>query len=61
MIPADEEIKSIYTNVFLGQGKHGDFLRSFAGAVMRADRANFEVLRMPALDLISKYNLESYK
>ena len=58
---SDEDIKRIYTNVFIGQGKHGDFLRSFAGAVMRADRKNFEVLIQPALHFISKYNLESYK
>ena len=60
MILTDEEIKSICTNVFLGRGKHGSFLRAFSESIMRADRENFEILKTPALHLISKYKLEKY-
>jgi hypothetical protein len=56
----DEQIVSIWQQVLAGRGFHGDFLKSLAGAVVRADHENLPVLRSAALHFIRKYKLQSY-
>jgi hypothetical protein len=55
----DEQIVSIWKEV-AGGGFHGDFLKSVADAVIRADHENLPVLRSAALHFIRKYKLQSY-
>ena len=53
----DEEIREIYRCV--RSDGHGDFLSSFAQAVLMADHENFIYLRPPALFFIHKYGLKA--
>jgi hypothetical protein len=54
-----EDILTVYRHVAarLPGYTHGDFLTSFADAVIRADAVNFELLRTPALAFMAKYHL----
>ena len=56
----DAEILHIFVEIAGGRGKHGDFLKSFAAAVARADDANFALMRPVAEGLIEKYELKKY-
>jgi len=56
----DEELLHIYVEIAGGRGNHGDFLKSFAEAIMRADYSNFAMLRMVASFLVTKYDLAKY-
>lgn len=56
----DSYIRHVFVEVAQGRGKHGDFLRTFAEALMRADAENFSLLRATALDMIEKYDLMKY-
>lgn len=56
----DAQIHAIWIEVKIGRGHHGDFLRSFADAVVIADHENLPVLRSAALHFIRKYKLHSY-
>jgi hypothetical protein len=38
--------------------EHGDFLKAFGRALLRADFENFEILRLAAERFISKYSLD---
>jgi len=53
----DEELREIY-RCALDAG-HGDFLKSFAEAVVRADHENIIYLRPAALFFIHKYGLKA--
>jgi len=44
--------------VCIVNSRHGDFLKSFADAYLRADIANEVLLRDPWNHLIHKYNLD---
>lgn len=55
-----EQIHEIYRKIANGYNHHGDFLRGFAEAYIRADRDNQAILRPAAVALIEKYNLQSY-
>lgn len=57
---SDSELLHIYVEVADGRGGHGDFLKSFAQAVMRADHSNFSLLRAPAALIELKYGLRKY-
>lgn len=54
------EVLAIYTDIFNARGTNrarGDFLTTFAEAVVRADMENLEVLMPAAIRLILKYRL----
>jgi hypothetical protein len=53
-------ILRIWREVANGRGGHGDFLRSFADAVVRADEDNFALIRPAAAALVIKYHLSEY-
>ena len=55
-----EKIVEVFRQVAAGRGDHGDFLKSFAESVTRADPENFELIRVPAIFLIGKYKLYRY-
>lgn len=57
---SDEQILHIFVEIMDGRGHHGDFLKSFAGAVARANDFNFRIVRLAALELIEKYQLAKY-
>lgn len=57
---SNAEILHISVEVMNGRGRHGEFLASFAEAVIRADHVNMETLRAPAIALIERYKLEKY-
>ena len=52
-----ESIREIYREIAAGRGDHGDFVRSFAEAIIRADDENLDLLMNSALALVRKYNL----
>jgi hypothetical protein len=56
----DAEILHIFVEIAAGRGNHGDFLKSFAAAVERADDSNFALIRPIAEILIEKYELKKY-
>lgn len=56
----DAQLLHIWVEVSIGRGRHGDFLRSFAEAMSRADEANFSLLRPVSLMLVEKYDLRRY-
>lgn len=56
MISTEDILRSIAVNVV--HSKHGDFLRVFADAYLRADLENEKVLRHTWLVLITKYGLD---
>lgn len=56
----DLKLLHIWTEVQLGRGTHGGFLRNFAEAWIRADDLNREILRLAALELVAKYRLDKY-
>jgi len=56
----DAKLLHIWTEVGLGRGRHGGFLRSFAEAYCRADPANLELVRAAAQALVVKYSLDAY-
>jgi hypothetical protein len=51
------EVREIFRRVAEGANDHGDFLKSFARAVLYADPENFALLMFPAALLIAKYHL----
>jgi hypothetical protein len=57
---SEAEIRHVFVEVAQGRDNHGDFLKDFSRAVMRADSANFALLRPAATALIYKYSLEKY-
>jgi hypothetical protein len=54
------QLLHIYVEVAQGRGRHGHFLRAFAGAVSRADHANFVLLTPVAIMFASQYHLTDY-
>jgi hypothetical protein len=48
----------LFRRIHTGEHPHGDFLTSFAGAVVRADPDNMRILIPVALELIDKYHLQ---
>jgi hypothetical protein len=56
----DAYIRHIFTGIAYGRGKHGDFLRSLADTMLRADPVNFARLRAGALLVIEEYGLRKY-
>lgn len=56
----DEQLLHIYKAVANGRGAHGDFLKSFAETMIRADYENFAMLRVIAQFLVTKYSLAEY-
>lgn len=57
---SNAEILHISVEVMNGRGRHGEFLTSFAEAIVRADHVNMETLRASACTLIERYKLEQY-
>lgn len=53
----NNDIITIYTNVFWGVGLHGDFLKTFALAYIKADGVNREILKPVAEQFIDKFQL----
>lgn len=56
----DARLLHIWTEVSLGRGLHGAFLRSFADSYIRADSLNLELVRSAAQALVVKYSLDKY-
>lgn len=56
----DSELTHIYLKISNGRGNHGDFLRTFAEALLRADSENFQIMRKAAYAISVKYNLSVY-
>lgn len=54
---ADEDVEFIFKAVVNDVGHHGDFLKSFAGAYLRADVDNRFLMKPAALVFVVKYNL----
>jgi hypothetical protein len=54
------KVRHVWIEIANGRGAHGSFLRSFAEAMLRADDANWELLRGPSNSLIWKYELDKY-
>ena len=54
---SNQEIRGILIDE-AEHGQHGDFLRAFIDAVLRADPVNFELLKPAAETLIQKYGLK---
>lgn len=52
-----EELQYIYTEVLNDNGQHGDFLKAFGWAVLRADFENFQVMTPLAQYFVEKYKL----
>ena len=55
---SSDDVREIYRKVYTGAAPHGDFLTSFAQAVVYADASNFEIILPAALQLILKYKLD---
>jgi hypothetical protein len=55
-----QRLRYIWVEVHNGRGNHGDFLRAFASAYVRADPPNEYILRPAAEALVAKYNLQTY-
>ena len=58
--PTIPEVREVMRKIASGERKHGDFLTAFADAFIRADYTNEIILLPAALQLIAKYDLESY-
>lgn len=56
----DLKLLHIWTEVNLGRGTHGGFLRAFAESFMRADDLNRAIIRDSAMLLVAKYRLDKY-
>jgi len=56
MISTEDILREIAVNAV--HSKHGDFLRVFADAYLRADQENEGILRHAWLCLITKYGLD---
>lgn len=54
------QLLHVYVEVAQGRGKHGDFLKSFALAVARADIQNFAILREAAEAIADKHEFHKY-
>lgn len=52
-----ERIIAIWKDVANGVGNQGDFLRTFAEAMIRADDENYAILCESSIALIKKYKL----
>jgi hypothetical protein len=50
----------IWSEVSLGRGRHGDFLKAFADAYIRADHMNVQLIGAGARALVVKYSLDRY-
>jgi len=50
-------LEFIFVAIVNDVGKHGDFLKAFARAYLRADNDNRELLRPSAVALVEKYGL----
>jgi len=50
----------IFTEIAHGRNHHGEFLRSFGEAYVRADDQNLQLLHSAALALVVKYSLGDY-
>ncbi len=50
----------IWTEVHLGRGTRGGFLRAFAEAYIRADETNLVLIREAAKALVIKFSLDEY-
>jgi hypothetical protein len=50
----------IWTEIAKGRNYHGDFLKSFAAAYIRADDQNLQLIHSAALALVVKYQLTKY-
>lgn len=57
---SDGEILHVFVEVLQGRGRHGDFLKSLAEAVARADTSNFELIRPALCSVIEKYGFRNY-
>jgi hypothetical protein len=57
---SEEQTRHIFVEVAGGRGRHGDFLKSFAQAFLRADSDNLRILNWAAVSLIEKYKLAAY-
>jgi hypothetical protein len=58
-----EQVREIFRRIMAREPGHvhGEFLTSFAEAVVRADHENFEILMGAAVFLICKYRLNTEK
>jgi hypothetical protein len=56
-----EDVHAIWLAVKDGRGNHGDFLKAFAEAIVRADDENLAILMPAAMRLIVKFDLISYR
>ena len=54
-----DKLREIFAGVADGVGNHGDFLRRFAEAFLRADSFNLPLLIYPARVYVRKYNLRT--
>lgn len=52
-----ERLLEIFTDIAAGERNHGDFLKSFAEAYVRADPGNLVILMPTAFQLVRKYQL----
>jgi len=64
MIPnkhlATDELEHIFKEIVNDVGGHGDFLKSFSLAFLRADHENQILLKPSALALVEKYDLQKH-
>jgi hypothetical protein len=56
----DAKLLHIWTEVSLGRGRHGNFLKSFADSYIHADPMNLELVRSAGKALVVKYSLDEY-
>ena len=55
-----DDLEYIFKEIIDDRGGHGDFLKSFAAAFIRADAENKELMMPSALALVVKYGLAKY-
>lgn len=56
----DSKLLHIWTEVHLGRGRHGGFLRAFSEAYVRATADNLPLIEAAAQALVVKYSLDQY-
>jgi hypothetical protein len=53
-------LEFIFVAIVNDAGKHGDFLKQFARAYLRADNENRKLLELAAVALVEKYGLTKH-
>lgn len=60
MTEDQEQVLEIFRRIAFGEGNHGDFLRHFSEAYIRADSENRTLLTPTAIILVHKYGLQAH-